>query len=97
MLKQSMVTAPVLALPQFNKSFTVETDASETGLGAVLMQDSHPIAFLSQTLSPRNAALSTYEKECLAILMAVDKWRPYLQAQPFVIRTDHKSLLHLTE
>jgi len=73
LLKQTMVTAPVLALPQFNKSFTVETDASETGLGAVLMQDSHPIAFLSQTLSPRNAALSTYEKECLAILMAVDK------------------------
>ena len=97
LLKQTMVTAPVLALPQFNKSFTVETDASETGLGAVLMQDSHPIAFLSQTLSPRNAALSTYEKECLAILMAVDKWRTYLQAQPFVIHTDHKSLLHLTE
>ena len=97
LLKKTMVTAPVLALPQFNKSFTVETDASETGLGAVLMQDSHPIAFLSQTLSPRNAALSTYEKECLAILMAVDKWRTYLQAQPFVIRTDHKSLLHLTE
>ena len=61
------------------------------------MQNGHPIAFLSQALCPRNAALSTYEKECLAILMAVDKWRPYLQAKPFVIKTDHKSLLHLTE
>jgi len=84
-------------MPQFNKPFTLETDASEFGLEVVLMQDSHPIAFLSQALSPRNAALPTYEKECLAILMAIDKWRPYLQAQPFVIRTDHKSLLHLTE
>lgn len=61
------------------------------------MQDGHPIAFLSQTLCPKNAALSTYEKECLAILLVIDKWRPYLQAQPFVIRTDHKSLLYLND
>ena len=67
------------------------------GLEAVLMQDSHPIAFLSQALCPKNAALSTYEKECLAILLAIDKWRPYLQAQPFVIRTNHKSLLYLND
>ena len=96
-LKAALVSAPVLALPQFQKSFTLETDASDVGLGAVLMQDNHPIAFLSQSLSPRNAALSTYEKECLAILLAIDKWRPYLQARPFVIRTNHKSLLHLNE
>ena len=96
-LKNALVTTPVLALPQFDKSFTLETDASDSGIGAVLMQGGHPIAFLSQSLCPRNAALSTYEKECLAILMAIDKWRFYLQAQPFIIRTDHKSLLHLTE
>ena len=96
-LKHALVTAPVLALPQFQKSFNIETDASDVGLGAVLMQDSHPIAFLSQTLCPKNAALSTYEKECLAILLAIDKWRPYLQAQPFVIRSNHKSLLYLND
>lgn len=61
------------------------------------MQDNHPIAFLSQTLSTRNSALSTYEKECLVIILAVEKWRPYLQAKPFIIRTDHKSLLNLTD
>jgi len=96
-LKHALVSAPVLALPQFQKPFILETDASDHGVGAVLMQEGHPIAFLSQALCPKNAALSTYEKECLAILMAVDKWRPYLQAKPFIIRTDHKSLLHLTE
>ena len=96
-LKHALVSAPVLALPQFQQPFTLETDASDHGVGAILMQNGHPIAFLSQSLCPRNAALSTYEKECLAILMAVDKWRPYLQAKPFVIKTDHKSLLHLTE
>jgi len=96
-LKHALVTAPVLALPQFQKPFTIETDASEVGLGAVLMQEGHPIAFLSQALYPKNAALSTYEKECLAILLAIDKWRSYLQAQPFVIKTDHKSLLYMKD
>jgi len=61
------------------------------------MQNNHPIAFLSQALSTRNAALSTYEKECLAIILAVEKWRSYLQARPFTIKTDHKSLLHLSD
>jgi hypothetical protein len=61
------------------------------------MQSNHPIAYLNKALSPRNQALSTYEKECLAILMAIDKWRSYLQHQEFIIRTDQKSLLHLKE
>lgn len=96
-LKQALTSAPVLALPNFSKEFVLETDASDFGIGDVLMQDNHPIAFLSQSLSSRNAALSTYEKECLAITLAVGKWRPYLQTRSFTIRTDHKSLLHLTE
>jgi hypothetical protein len=55
----------------------VKTDASDYGIGAMLMQDQHPIAYLSKALGPRNQALSVYEKECLAILLAIDKWRPY--------------------
>ena len=97
LLKQAMMQAPVLSLPDFQKPFVLETDASDSGFGAVLMQEGHPIAYLSKPLSGRNQGLSTYEKECMAILLAVDKWRCYLQHNHFSIRTDHKSLLFLTE
>ena len=75
----------------------METDASENGFGAVLMQSGHPIAYLSKPVCAKNQGLSTYEKECMAIIMAVDKWRSYLHHQKFVIKTDHRSLLFLTE
>jgi len=91
LLKSCLIEAHVLALPNFSKQFVVETDASDQGIGAVLMQDNHPIAYLSKPLRPRNQALSVYEKECLAILHAIEKWRSYLQHQQFLIRTDHKS------
>ncbi|XP_066361406.1 uncharacterized protein [Miscanthus floridulus] len=97
LLKQKMIQAPVLAVPNFGKTFVLETDASDLGIGAVLMQENHPIAYLSKHLCSKNQALSIYEKECLAILMDVDRWRPYLQHNQFLIRTDHKCLLHLTE
>jgi len=61
------------------------------------MQDFHPISYLSKPLSDKNKALSTYEKECMAVIMAVEKRRPYLLHKEFLISTDHKSLLYLTE
>lgn len=94
-LKQSLISAPVLVMPDFQKMFVVETDASDRGIGVVLMQDHHPVAFLSKALGPRTQVLSTYEKESLAIILAVDHWRPYLQHNEFVIRTDHRSLAFL--
>jgi len=97
LLKQALMEAHVLAILDFSKTFVLETDACDYGLGAVLMQEGHPVAYLSKPLCPRNQALSTYEKECMAILMAVEKWRPYLQHKEFLIRTDHKILLYLTE
>lgn len=96
-LKQSMVTTPVLALPEFARPFTIGTDACDTGVGAVLAQDGHPVAYFSKALGVRNQKLSTYEKEFLAVMMAVDKWRQYLQRGPFDIITDHKSLCNLGE
>jgi hypothetical protein len=96
-LKNALVTAPVLSIPDFNKVFVVETDASDLGIGAVLQQEGHPIAYLSKPLGPRTSGLSTYEKEYLAILLAVDHWRQYLQHEEFVIRTDQHSLVHLEE
>lgn len=97
LLKTALIQAPVLAIPDFSKPFVVETDASDYGIGAVLMQEGHPISYLSQPLSARNTALSTYEKECMAVLLAIEKWRSYLLGQEFVIRTDHRSLQFLTE
>lgn len=96
-LKQALVSAPVLQLPDFSKPFTIETYASESGIGAVLSQEGHPIAFLSKALGPRTKGLSTYEKEYLAILWAVDHWRPYPQQGEFLIVTDHHSLMHLID
>lgn len=94
-LKQAMVTTPVLALPDFDKPFSIETDTCDTGIGAVLVQEGHPIAYYSKALGVKNQKLSTYEKEFLAVMMAVDKWRSYLQRGPFTIVTDHKSLCTL--
>lgn len=96
-LKRALVTAPVLALPDFSKQFVVEIDASATGIGAVLMQGGHPVAYLSKSLAPRNLGLSAYEKECLALLLVVDHWRAYLQHSEFIIRTDQRSLLNLAD
>lgn len=94
-LKKALTSAPVLALPDFSKTFEIETDASDRGVGAVLMQAGYPLAYLSKALGPKNRGLSTYEKECLAILLAVDHWCSYLQFGEFIIRTDQCSLIHL--
>jgi hypothetical protein len=59
------------------------------------MQKGQPIAFLSKALAEKNRYLSIYEKEFLALIMAVEKWRTYLQHNEFIIKTDHKSLCFL--
>lgn len=74
-LKQALSSAPVLAFPDFEKPFQLQTDASEFGMGAVLLQEGHPLAFVSKALGARTRGLSTYEKEYLAILIALDQWR----------------------
>ncbi|KAJ3698219.1 hypothetical protein LUZ61_001924 [Rhynchospora tenuis] len=96
-LKESLVTAPVLAMPDFNQPFVLETDACDTGVGAVLMQNKRPITYFSKSLGVKNQGVSTYEKEFLALLTAVQKWRHYLMSRPFVIRTDQISLKYLLE
>lgn len=97
LLKQTLMSAPVLALPDFTKPFCIYTDACQTGVGAVLMQQGHPLAFLSRALGPKNQGLSTYEKEYMAILLAVTQWRSYLQLAEFIIYTEHRSLTQLNE
>ncbi|XP_075098837.1 uncharacterized protein LOC142175749 [Nicotiana tabacum] len=77
-LKEALTQAPVLAFPDASKAFIVETDASGSGIGAMLMQEGHPIAFIIKALSPRHAALSVYDRELLAVVHAVSKWSQYL-------------------
>ncbi|XP_028755422.1 uncharacterized protein LOC114714818 [Neltuma alba] len=96
-LKQALVQAPLLALPDFAEPFVLETDASGIGIGAILSQRNHPIAYFSKKLSPRRQAQSTYVRELYAITEAVAKFRHYLFSHTFVIRTDHASLKHIGE
>ena len=91
-LKEVMSNAPVLATPDFSKPFIIECDASRFGIGAVLMQQGHPIAFESRKLNKREHLKSTYNKEMPAIMHALAKWRQYLLGSNFSIRTDHNSL-----
>jgi RNase H-like domain found in reverse transcriptase len=72
-LKKVMCCAPVLALPNFQKEFVLETYASDEGVRAVLMQEKRPITYLSKALGVKNKTKSTYEKEVLALLTAVQK------------------------
>ncbi|KAJ7960249.1 Ty3/gypsy retrotransposon protein [Quillaja saponaria] len=96
-LKKAMTEAPVLAMPNFNVIFIIEIDACGIGIGAVLMQTNRPIAFISKALSQKHQSMSTYEKEMLAIVFAVRKWSSYLIGRHFQIRTDHQSLIFLSD
>lgn len=58
----------------------------------MLSQEGRPVAYLSQSLAPRHLGLSIYDKELLTVLMAVEKWRYYLEGKRFTIKTDHESL-----
>lgn len=74
-MKEAFISPPVLALPNFCLPLVVESDASATKIGAVLMQNRHPIAYISQELKNPEKVASTYEKEMLGILFAIKKWR----------------------
>ncbi|CAM4703830.1 unnamed protein product [Caretta caretta] len=99
-LKEALVSGPVLANPDFDKPFVVFTDASDTGLGAVLMQEDekgerHPIVYLSKKLLPREQHYAAIEKECLAMVWALKKLQPYLFGRHFTVYTDHSPLTWL--
>jgi hypothetical protein len=84
-------------MPNFVEVFVIKSDASGDGIGAVLTQQGRPIAFMSRALGLSKRAWSTYAREMLAIVVAVQLWRPYLLGHKFVIQTDQRSLKYLLE
>jgi hypothetical protein len=96
-MKEVMSTCPVLALPDFSQPFVLECDAFREGIGAVLMQNRHPIAFESHDLGETERLLSIYDKEMLAKMHALAKFKQYLVGGRFVVKTNHDSLKHFLE
>lgn len=96
-LKKKLTNPLVLVMPNFSATFVLECDASGEGIGAVLMQEGRPIAYLSQKLKGRVKDFSTYEKEMLAVLLAIKKWNQYLWGREFIIKTDHQALKYMLE
>ena len=84
-----------MRLPEFSKNFVIETDASKMGIGGVLMQEGHPLAYFSKKLGPRMQLASTYVRELFTLTEAMVKWRQCLLGQQFIIQTDHKILKEL--
>ena len=95
-LKNKVSCEPILHLPDLNKTFILCSDASEYGMGAVLLQEvdgeNFPIAFASKKLTDTQRRYSVMEKECLAIVWAVKKFQAFLFGRKFIIETDHQPL-----
>lgn len=91
-IKNCIVNHTPLAMPDISKQFCVETDASDTGVGAVLLQNDTPVMYSSRVFTSAEAKYSTYEKELLAIIFALKKFRDCLIGKKFILRTDHKPL-----
>jgi len=86
----------MLALPNFDKLFEVDCDASGVGIGALLMQDQCPIAYFSEKLNGSRKNYSTYDKEFYALVRALDHWSHYLRPKQFILYSDHEALKYLS-
>ncbi|KAI5742525.1 hypothetical protein M8J77_005027 [Diaphorina citri] len=100
-LKLILTSPPILARPDFTKEFVIQADASHSGLGCVLSQEQdgqeRVIAYASRTLTGPELNYTVTEKECLAVIFAVKKFRPYVEGYHFKVITDHSSLRWLSQ
>nr|XP_050022662.1 uncharacterized protein LOC126516584 [Dermacentor andersoni] len=98
-LSKALVDTAELKLPDLNREFVVQADASDLGIGAVLLQEHEdvlrPVAFASRSLTPAERNYSVTERECLAIVFALRKFDHYVDGVPFVVETDHMALTWL--
>ena len=95
------MVSPILKLPNMNEPFVLQTDASDRGIGGVLFQheagNKFPVSYASRKLKKSEINYATIEKECLAIVWAVQKFYRYLYGREFVLETDHQPLVYLTK
>ncbi|KAL0537684.1 hypothetical protein IC582_026668 [Cucumis melo] len=91
-LKQKLVTAPVLTVPDGSGSFMIYSDASKKGLGCVLMQQGKVVAYASRQLKSHEQNYPTHDLKLAAVVFALKIWRHYLYGEKIQIFTDHKSL-----
>ncbi|GBG92477.1 hypothetical protein CBR_g55628 [Chara braunii] len=95
-LKHALTHYEVLKLPNPDKPFIVTTDASQYGIGVVLVQQEgpklRPVEYMSKKMSSQKLAMSTYDKELYAVFKALTHWRHYLLGRFFILRTDHQTL-----
>jgi hypothetical protein len=94
-LKDKLTHAPLLQLPDFNKKFELECDASGIGLGGVLLQEGKPIGYFSEKLSGPILNYSTYDKKLYALVRTLETWQHYLWPKESVIHYNHESLKHI--
>lgn len=99
-IKRKLISAPVLHCPDFSQRFEIQTDASNVGLGAVLVQrindEECVVSYASRTLSNAEKNYTVTERECLGVLFGVETFRPYVEGQEFTVITDHSSLIWLS-
>lgn len=98
-LKSVLVSAPVLIMPDYTIPFSVACDASDVAIGAVLTQEvqgeEHPVCYFSQKLSSSERKYSVTERECLAVIRAIEKFRGYIEGVKFTVYCDHAALSYL--
>lgn len=98
-LKSLLVSAPVLAMPDYAQPFSIACDASDVAIGAVLTQniagEEHPIGYFSQKLTASERNYSVTERECLAVIRAIEKFRGYVEGVRFTVYCDHAALSYL--
>jgi hypothetical protein len=96
-IKKALCSALVPVLPYFNKPFILECDASDKSIGAVLMQEENPLAYFNKSLGKQATECSIYDKEAMAIIEALKKWKHYLAESSLILRTDQQSLKHMCD
>lgn len=99
--KKRLAVEPILRLPDPDRPYILRTDASDVGVGAVLMQEvgehKFPVSYASRKLLPREKAYAVIERECLALVWAVHKLYIYLYGKEFLLETDHHPLVYINK